>query len=317
MTGFWQKCKLPGPNAAVKRHLATVNRKGSPMPNPETVNLPFNRSALPDDCTVCSAPQTLGALPPRWVLLQGGNLVLREDGDRLLLPDGALPAGLDPKEPPLAFARWHGCQLQVASLSSRTVLPAGLVAEPFNAFRERIPADLMTVAGIGKQLLHWQQTSRFCGRCGGKPEQLPDSWGKKCPDCGSEHFPHIHPCAIVLIRRDDQLLLIRKPEWAQGRYSLVAGFLDVGESLEECAVREALEETGVSIKNVRYVTSQCWPFPSQLMAGFVADYAYGDIRVDGNEIEDARWFTIGSLPNLPAQRSIARFLIDTYGTLAA
>lgn len=91
----------------------------------------------------------------------------------------------------------------------------------------------------------------------------------------------------------------------------MAGFLDVGESLEECAIRETREETGIEIKNVRYVTSQCWPFPSQLMAGFVADYSGGSIQVDGNEVEDARWFTIGSLPNLPAQRSIARFLIDS------
>lgn len=281
------------------------------MPYPDTVNLPFNRSALPDECTICSSPQSLDALPPRWVLLHGGNLVLCETEDRLTLPEGSLPAGLELQETPLAFARWQGFQLQVAGLSRQTALPAGLVAEPFNAFHERIPADLLTIAGIGKQLMHWQQMSRFCPRCGGQPQQIADSWGKRCPDCKSEHFPHIHPCAIVLIRRDDQLLLIRKPEWAPGRYSLVAGFLDVGESLEECAIRETQEETGIEIKNVRYITSQCWPFPSQLMAGFVADYAGGSIQVDGKEIEDARWFTIGSLPALPAKRSIARFLIDS------
>lgn len=114
-----------------------------------------------------------------------------------------------------------------------------------------------------------------------------------------------------MIRRDNQLLLIRKPEWAPGRYGLVAGFLDVGESLEECAVRETREETGIAIKNIRYVTSQCWPFPSQVMAGFVAEYAGGTLCVDGNEVEDARWFSLDSLPTLPARRSIARYLIDT------
>lgn len=156
--------------------------------------------------------------------------------------------------------------------------------------------------------------SRYCACCGETLEQLQESWGKKCIGCGYEHYPNIHPCAIVLIRRDDQLLLIRKPEWPTGRYSLVAGFLDVSESLEECAIREALEETGVSIRNIRYVASQAWPFPSQLMVGFVAEYASGDIKVDGKEIDDARWFTIGSLPSLPAGRSIARYLIDNYGT---
>ncbi len=287
------------------------------MPYPETINLPFNRSALPDDFAVLPTPQSPDDdQPAHWIVLQGGNLVLQESQGDLLLPLGRLPNGLTLKTPPLVFASWQKRQVRVAELPSLSVLPPGLSAEPFNAFRERIPADLVTIAGIGKQLLHWQKMSRFCSRCGGQPLQLPDSWGKRCPDCATEHFPHIHPCAIVLIRRDDQLLLIRKPEWAQGRYSLVAGFLDVGESLEECAIREAKEETGVDIKNVRYITSQCWPFPSQLMAGFVADYAGGEIRPDDNEIEDARWFTIGSLPDLPARRSIARFLIDTYGTLA-
>lgn len=284
------------------------------MPYPETVNLPFNRSALPDDFTLHPTPQPLNMQPAHWIVLRGGDMLLSEEDGILSLPRGELPPGGQPKTPPLAFATWQERQVRAMTLPSPTILPAGLVTEPFNAFRERIPADLLSVAGIGKQLMHWQQMSRYCSRCGGQPQQLPDSWGKKCPACGTEHFPHIHPCAIVLIRRDDQLLLIRKPEWAPGRYSLVAGFLDIGESLEECAVRETREETGVEIKNVRYVTSQCWPFPSQLMAGFVADYAGGSILVDGKEIEDARWFTIGSLPSLPAQRSIARFLIDTFQT---
>jgi NAD+ diphosphatase len=282
------------------------------MPYPETINLPFNRSALPGGFVLHPTPQALQAQTAQWIILQGPNLLLHEHGNELHLPQGELPTELQLKVPPLAFASWQGRQLLATVISTQTELPEGLVAEPFNAVQERIPADLMTMAGIGKQLLHWQQMSRFCSRCGGQPHQLANSWGKKCADCGSEQFPHIHPCAIVLIRRDDQLLLIRKPEWAPGRYGLVAGFLDVGESLEECAIRETQEETGIEIKNVRYVTSQCWPFPSQLMAGFVADYAGGSIQVDGNEVEDARWFTIGSLPSLPAQRSIARFLIDSY-----
>lgn len=282
------------------------------MPYPLTVNLPFNRSALPDGCILLPTLQPLDDQSAHWILLQEGNLLLRNEEGTLLLPNGTQPPGLALAKPPLVFASWHGRQVRVAPVSRQTALPADLVAEPFNAFRENIPLDLMTLAGVGKQLLHWQRLSSFCSCCGGAPVQLPDNWGKKCQHCGTEHFPHIHPCAIVLIRRDDQLLLIRKPEWAQGRYSLVAGFLDMGESLEECAIREAYEETGVEIRNVRYITSQCWPFPSQVMAGFIADYAGGDIRVDGSEIEDARWFTIGSLPALPAHRSIARFLIDSY-----
>ncbi len=287
------------------------------MPYPETVNLPFNRSSLPDGFILHPTPQPADDRPPLWVLLQGGGMLLQDDTNGPRLPEGELPSPLAPGQPTLAFASYRGFQVRATEIPPQAQLPSGLVTESFNAFRESIPADLMTIAGIGKQLLHWQRMNRFCSRCGTPPQQLPDSWGKRCPSCGAEHFPHIHPCAIVLIRRDDQLLMIRKPEWAQGRYSLVAGFLDVGESLEECAIREAKEETGITIKNLQYITSQCWPFPSQLMAGFVAEYGGGGVQPDDREIEDARWFTIGALPSLPARRSIARYLIDSHGTIPA
>jgi NAD+ diphosphatase len=117
----------------------------------------------------------------------------------------------------------------------------------------------------------------------------------------------------VLVRRGEEFLLARKPEWPAGRYSLVAGFVDFGESLEECVHREVGEEVGVTVTNVRYVGSQNWPFPSQLMAGFVADYAGGVVRADHMEIEDARWFCREDLPeSLPMRRSIARWIIDRY-----
>ena len=116
----------------------------------------------------------------------------------------------------------------------------------------------------------------------------------------------------MLVRRGNELLLTRKAEWVSGRYSLVAGFLDFGESLEECAIREVREETSIEVCNVRYVGSQNWPFPAQLMAGFVADYVSGDICVDLHELEDARWFPSDALPLLPASRSIARWIIDNF-----
>jgi NAD+ diphosphatase len=143
---------------------------------------------------------------------------------------------------------------------------------------------------------------------------MASAWGKRCTGCAAEHFPHIHPCAIVLVRKGNELLLTRKAEWPAGRYSLVAGFLDFGESLEECAIREVREETGIMIENVRYVGSQNWPFPAQLMAGFVADCAGGEITVDTNELEDARWFHLDALPLLPPKRSIARWIIDNFKT---
>jgi NAD+ diphosphatase len=166
---------------------------------------------------------------------------------------------------------------------------------------------------MAQQILHWESLSRFCSACGGPTERIPGGWGKKCRSCSAERFPAIHPCAIVLVKRGNEFLLIRKPEWPQGRFSLVAGFVDFAESLEECAAREVKEETGIDVGNVRYVGSQCWPFPTQLMAGFVAEYAGGEIVVDATEIAEARWFNRDNLPDsFPQHRSIARWIIERH-----
>ena len=142
-------------------------------------------------------------------------------------------------------------------------------------------------------------------------ERLPGEWGKRCVACATQHFPQVSPCAIVLVHRPGEVLLTRKPEWAPNRYSLVAGFVEFGECLEEAAAREVREETGVNVGSVRYVGSQCWPFPSQLMCGFVAEYTGGKVTVDTRELADARWFALDALPDLPPRRSIARYILDT------
>jgi NAD+ diphosphatase len=198
------------------------------------------------------------------------------------------------------------------TISSGLDLEPPLVAEPFNSTDERMDTQSLTLAGLAKVIMHWEKQSRHCSRCGAATVDISGSWGKRCTSCKIEHYPHIHPCAIVLVKRGNELLLTRKAEWPAGRYSLVAGFLDIGESLEECAIREVKEETGIDICNVRYVGSQNWPFPAQLMAGFVADYASGDIRVERSELEDARWFPVDALPALPTRRSIARWIIENF-----
>jgi NAD+ diphosphatase len=247
------------------------------------------------------------------VLLQGGALLASEAAAGLTLPFGELPAGLPLAGEPLCLGLWQGKPLRLAAVERCAALPGTLVAEPFNASGERLDDATLSLGGIGMQLLHWQKQSRCCSRCGAALVPLAGSRGMVCNSCSYEHFPAIHPCAIVLVRRGDEFLLVRKKEWAPGRYGLVAGFLDMGESLEECAAREVLEETGIRVANVRYVGSQCWPFPSQLMAGFVADYAAGEIRVDRQELEDARWFSLAAMPAaLPPRRSIARWIIDHY-----
>lgn len=281
------------------------------MRYPTTVDLPFNREAVKNDFV----PLLPGAPLPDgegwWLLIQGGALLVTPGSGRAALPFGAAPIALAGE--PLCLGFWQGRPLRLARVNRETPLPEGLQAEPFNAAGDTLDEATLTLGGMAMQILHWQRKSRFCSICGAATEALVGSWGVRCTACGHEHFPAIHPCSIVLVRRGDEFLLVRKKEWPPGRYGLVAGFLDMGESLEECAVREVLEETGIRVANVRYVGSQCWPFPSQLMAGFVADYAGGDIRVEEAELEDARWFRREALPSgLPPRRSIARWLIDYY-----
>lgn len=283
------------------------------MRYPSTVNLPFNHEVIRE----YFVPLLPGASQPEgagyWVLLQGNALLVVEKSGSLSLPVGELPAALPLKGEPVCIGLWQGRPLQLCAVSRNTLLPAPFLAEPFNASGDRLDDATLSLGGIGMQILHWQKRSRCCSCCGEELVSQAGNWGKLCRSCRYEHFPAIHPCAIVLVRRGEEYLLARKKEWATGRYGLVAGFLDMGESLEECAAREVLEETGIRINNVRYIGSQCWPFPSQLMAGFVADYAGGEIRVDETELEDARWFHREDLPaGLPPRRSIARWIIDRY-----
>lgn len=282
------------------------------MPYPEQINLPFNFAYIKDafELRPPSAHDPIEEGP--WAVIQGNNVVLIQDENSFALPEGDLPAWLIPKAPPLCIGLWHGKPLRAITISTKFTLQPPFAAEPFNASEQRLDMQTLTLAGLAKQILHWEQQSQHCSACGAETERIPASWGKKCTGCSAEHFPHIHPCAIVLVKRGNELLLTRKAEWVAGRYSLVAGFLDFGESLEECAIREVREETGIEIENVRYVGSQNWPFPAQLMGGFVADYAGGEIVVDQHELEDARWFPINALPSLPPSRSIARWIIDNF-----
>lgn len=283
------------------------------MPYPDTTNLPFNATVIADGFTPEPPDSGGGAGPGVWAVLRGNSLVVEEHGGTLALPEGERPQWLSAGRETITIGRWHGRPLRIARMSVQDPLPSPFVAEPFNATGERLDDATLTIGGMAQQILHWERDSRFCARCGAPQERLPGTWGKRCHPCGVEHFPHIHPCAIVLVKRGDEFLLTRKPEWAPGRYGLVAGFLDFGESLEECARREVREETGLEIGAIRYVGSQCWPFPSQLMAGFVAEYAGGEIRVDHAELEDARWFSPDAMPaSIPPRRSIARWIIDRF-----
>lgn len=170
---------------------------------------------------------------------------------------------------------------------------------------------LYIIAGKGAELIHWDNQTRFCPACGTRTRpKLPIS--KECPDCGNELFPNIAVAIIVLIRKGDEALLVRAHTFKGTHYGLVAGFLEPGETLEECVLREVREETGISVENIRYFASQPWPYPSGLMVGFTADYKEGEIHLQAEELAAGAFFSRDKLPDLPAKLSIARRLIDSW-----
>lgn len=280
---------------------------------PLAANLPFNRESLHGEFV----PAKLGEQPAQqeghWFIIQGNSLIVRPDVPGWCLPSGPLPAASAGRvETPLFIGTYRGVPCWAAAFPRETEVPAGFGTEDLFPVRDGLPEDLLSLAGIARQALYWESTSRCCPRCGDRTERILGEWGKKCVRCAYEHFPHLHPCVIVLVRDGERVLLTRKREWVPGRYSLVAGFVDNGESLEGAVRREVKEEVGVEVDDVRYRGSQNWPFPSQLMIGFTAQYAGGEVRVDTEELEDARWFSVNALPNLPSRLSIARFIIEHF-----
>jgi NAD+ diphosphatase len=275
--------------------------------------LPFNLDCLRGAFVPAKRGTPPGALRGHWVIVQDQHLIVR-DAPVASLPVGPRPDWVPPDPPPLCLGTWAGTPCWVAGLPRDATLPAGFRRETLVPMRGvRLPDDLLSLGGMAMQALWWQSTSGYCPRCGGPTERLEGEWGKRCPRCRYEHYPHLHPAVIVLVKNGDRCLLARKREWAPGRYALVAGFVDNGESLEGAVAREVKEEVGVDVKDIQYVGSQNWPFPSQLMVGFVAQYAGGEITIDPEELEDARWFPPDALPDGPSRHSIARFIIDTYG----
>ncbi len=162
------------------------------------------------------------------------------------------------------------------------------------------------------QIVAWDDTHKFCGVCAAPTEKKSNEHAKVCPNCGHIAYPRLSPAVIVAVTKGDKLLLASNKNFTSTMYSVLAGFVEAGESLEECVKREIKEEVSIEVKNIKYFGSQSWPFPNSFMIGFTAEYESGEIKVDENELSDARWFSVKELPNIPGSISISRKLIDWY-----
>jgi len=197
------------------------------------------------------------------------------------------------------------CEVQAEAAA-----PAGWAFSGLRALFGQIDDACFALAGRALQIVDWDRTHQYCGSCGTPTLMRTDERSRQCPACLLTFYPRIAPAVMALIRRGDNILLARSPRFPEGMYSALAGFVEPGETLEQCLAREVFEEVGIRIGNPRYFASQPWPFPHSLMIAFVADHESGEIAIDGVEIVAAEWFNISSLPRLPAKISIARNLID-------
>ena len=179
-------------------------------------------------------------------------------------------------------------------------------------FFGQLEEELIWIAGQANQLVDWNRSHQFCGKCGQPTEDGQDERAKVCSQCRLVNYPRVSPAVIVAVIREDQILLGSNIRFKSKYYSVLAGFVEPGENLEECVAREIKEEVGISVNNIRYFASQPWPFPNSLMVAFLADYAGGEIKIDPTEIKEAGWFTADNLPSIPPRITIARQLIDWF-----
>jgi NAD+ diphosphatase len=187
--------------------------------------------------------------------------------------------------------------------------PAGWQAVPLRAAMQALEPTASALAGRAAQVLEWDRSHRFCGVCGTATALQPGERARACPACGHTAYPRLTPAMMALVWRPGELLLARSPHYAPGMYSALAGFVEAGESLEECVHREVAEEVAVTVRDLRYFGSQSWPFPHSLMVAFTARWTAGEIVPQASEIEDAQWFALDALPAIPPRFSIAGHLI--------
>jgi NAD+ diphosphatase len=219
----------------------------------------------------------------------------------------------------LVVGQWNGVDCEVWDLSPECRSMEGFSLMELRSVLLSSDDEQFALASRAVQMLEWQKNHRYCGSCGESTQSASDDHALRCAPCNISLYPRISPCVIVVVRDGERCLLGRSVNWPEGRFSALAGFVEAGESAEQALHREVFEESGVQIKNIRYVGSQAWPFPGQLMLGFIADADSTDITVDKLEIAEAYWWHYKELPEiLPplssmSGRLIARFVEEVSG----
>ena len=251
--------------------------------------------------------------PAWWFVFMADNLMVAEAGEKISVPCLTSPAELA-LEP---IREWYlgtlgGRHCYCAEISEDAPVPEKMTFRGLRHLYGRLEGFLHRVAMKAVHMIEWDRTTRYCGYCGMETTRARGMIAKECPCCELLIFPRISPAIIVLVERESKVLLARVKRFTSELYSVLAGFVEPGETLEEAVQREIEEEVGIRVKNIRYFGSQPWPFPDSLMIGFTAEYESGEINIDEAEIADANWYDPERLPIIPGKISIARQLIDWF-----
>ena len=242
-----------------------------------------------------------------------GGLLVRKENDELSIPIFDEIRKLNIKYENEFFLGQLGEKACFAiETSEEIILTDDFELIPLYEIGALLDEELFLIAGRANQILNWDNTHRFCGKCGSKTDNKKDELAKVCPNCNHVMYPVICPAIIVAVTKGEEILLAHNRGFKNNMYSLIAGFVEAGEELKNTVKRAVFEEVGIKVKNITYYTSSPWSFPNSLMIGFFAEYESGEIKVDGNEIVHADWFTKDNFPNIPKKFTLARKLIDKY-----
>lgn len=246
-----------------------------------------------------------------FVFCQDEILLKITKDDQCEVPEGSdAPVNVSPwnRKHLIATIGSHSC---IAVSVDMVDAPKGYVFYSLRKSYNVLPYMLYSIAGKAREILYWDKNTQYCGVCGA-PMKIQSAISKRCICCGKEVWPSLAIAIIVLISRDDEVLLVQSRKFKNNYYGLVSGFVETGENLEQCVIREVLEETSLEVENLEYVGSQAWPYPSALMAAFRAKYVKGDLKLQYTELNNGGWFKWYDLPALPQEDSIARKMIDKW-----
>lgn len=259
------------------------------------------------------APPTEQSQPAWWFAFAGNKLLVRDEGVLSYIPSltNLADIGIMPiRTQFIGTIDNQACYS--AELPKDTVAPVGMSLRGLRDLYSSLEEEFFSISGRAFQIMEWDRTHQYCGHCATPTTQLPEERAKRCPNCGLVNYPRLSPAIIVLVSRGEEVLLARAHRFPEAMYSVLAGFVEPGESLEQTVIREVREEVGIDLKDIRYFGSQSWPFPNSLMIGFTAVYASGEIVIEKKELADAAWFSKHNLPKIPPKLSIARQLIDWF-----